>query len=125
MPLVLAIALGGAAGSVARWAVGAMSPPEAAFPWATLAVNVGGSLLLGMLLGAAIVSHAPDGLRLALTVGFCGGFTTFSTFSAETVRLLHVGAWSRAGAYVIASVLLAVASTAAGIAIGRAVSPAR
>ena len=125
MPLVLAIALGGAAGSVTRWALSSMSPPDAAFPWATLAVNVGGSLLLGMLLGAAIVSQAPDALRLALTVGFCGGFTTFSAFSAETVRLLQEGAWSRAGAYVVASVLLAVASTAAGLAIGRALSPAR
>ena len=123
MPLVLAIAIGGAAGSVARWAVGTLASPGATFPWATLAVNVGGSLLLGVLLGASLLATAPAELRLALTVGFCGGFTTFSTFSAETVRLLLDGAWVKAGAYVAASVLLSVAAAAAGIALGRALSP--
>jgi CrcB protein len=124
MPLVLAIALGGAAGSVARWSVG-MLAPDAAFPWATLGINVVGSLVLGLLLGAAVVEQAPTALRLALTVGFCGGFTTFSAFSVETVRLLQGGAWARAGAYAAASVFLAIAAAAAGLALGRAVSPAR
>ena len=122
MPLVLAIAIGGAAGSVARWAIGSLSPADATFPWATLAINVGGSLLLGVLLGAAFMASAPAHLRLALTVGFCGGFTTFSTFSAETVRLLEAGAWGRAATYAGVSVVLAISATAAGIALGRAIS---
>ncbi len=123
MPLVLAIALGGAAGSVARWWIGSLAP-DAAFPWATLAINVAGSLLLGMLVRAAVVSAAPAELRLALTVGFCGGFTTFSTFSLETVRMAQSGAWGRAGAYVLASVLLSLAAVAAGMYLGRLLSPA-
>ena len=123
MPLVLAIAVGGAAGSVARWAIGTLSAPDATFPWTTLAVNVGGSLLLGVLLGASLVATAPAESRLALTVGFCGGFTTFSTFSAESLRMIEAGAWGRAAAYVSLSVVLSIAAMATGIALGRALSP--
>lgn len=124
MPTVLAIALGGAAGSVARWWIGLLSPTHAVFPWATLAINVSGSLLLGILLSTHALVAVPAELRLALTVGFCGGFTTFSTFSAESVRLVQSGAWGRATAYIVASILLSLAAMAAGIALGRALSPA-
>lgn len=119
-----AVALGGALGSVARaWlgtAVGQLS--GAGFPWGTLLINVAGSALIGWF--AAVT--APDGRLLELAgwrvfvmVGVCGGFTTFSAFSLQTVELLQRGALGRAGAYVAGSVVLCVLGTWAGMALGR------
>jgi CrcB protein len=112
----LAVAAGGAAGSVARHAVGLWVGPHAApgFPWATLAVNLGGSLVLGGVM-AAVPADAPGHWRALLAVGFCGGFTTFSTFGAETVALLQARAYAVAAAYVAVSVAAGVAAVAAGL----------
>lgn len=113
---VLAVAIGGAAGSVSRYAVSlAMARASAGFPVGTLLVNVAGSLLIGVLLRATA-----DGTvsRAALTVGFCGGFTTFSAFSVETVALLQQGRTSRALLYVLVSIVLSVLATFAGLALG-------
>jgi CrcB protein len=117
---LLLVAAGGAAGSVARHLVGLTAlgaPPQ--FPWGTLAVNVVGSFVLGAVLGA-VPPGAPA--RLLLGTGLCGGFTTFSAFSAEAVALAERGQAGRAAAYVAASVALGVLAAAAGAAAGRAVT---
>jgi CrcB protein len=62
-------------------------------------------------------------LRAGLTIGFCGGFTTFSTFSLETIRLAESGNWQRAALYILASVVLSLAALAAGMAAARALNP--
>lgn len=120
MLLALAIAAGGAAGTLARFGISAwMAPVTIRFPFATLFINVVGSFLIGWLSGDW--SPVKDiTMRAALTIGFCGGFTTFSTFSIETVRMVHGGDARRAVTYVLASVILSVSAAALGVAAGRA-----
>ncbi|MBI2796617.1 MAG: fluoride efflux transporter CrcB [Gemmatimonadetes bacterium] len=116
----VAIALGGGLGSVARYALGlALERDQAHLPWATLAINVSGSLLLGFLARWFAATEATPALRLGLMMGLCGGYTTFSTFSLETARLLEIGAWGRATTYSLLSVALCVGATFAGFAIAR------
>jgi CrcB protein len=106
LPALVWIALGGAAGSVAR-ALVAQSLP-ARFPWATLLVNGLGSLLIGWLmarLGPGETGTAAA-LRHLLVAGFCGGFTTFSTFSWQTLEQMQKGQWGAAAANVLLSVAL-------------------
>jgi CrcB protein len=118
--MVLAIALGGAAGTLLRWWIGTLMPAtDHAFPLGTLLVNVSGSFALGFLARSLLATSVPPELRLALTVGVCGGFTTFSTFALESVRLLEAGHVARASAYVTASVVLSLAATAAGLSLAR------
>ena len=120
MPLVVAIALGGAAGTLARWWIGGLAQgASATFPTGTLMINIIGSFVLGFLGRYLLETSAPPELRLALTVGFCGGFTTFSTFSFETAALLEDGSFARAAAYVTASVVLSLAGTFGGLALAR------
>ena len=119
MPPWLCVALGSAAGGVARWLLaGALSRPGAAWPSGTLAVNVAGALLIG-LLARRLLGPDAELARLLLATGFCGGFTTFSAFSLETLRFVQDGKTGRAMAYVAASVVLSLAATAAGWALGR------
>jgi CrcB protein len=112
------VAVGSAIGGVARfWCVEAAAALfGATFPWGTLGVNIVGSLAVGVFFGAIAVGviESPAAARQFFSVGFCGGFTTFSAFSLQTVELALTGAWGRAALYVIASVLLCVAATAAG-----------
>ena len=114
---LLLVALGSAVGGALRFAVGTALAPRSplAFPTATLLVNVSGSLLLGLLLRDVRGPGDPTALRLALTVGLCGGFTTFSTFGLETVRLAQGGAPARAALYVVLSVGLSLAAVAVGL----------
>ncbi|MBL8642742.1 MAG: fluoride efflux transporter CrcB [Rhodospirillaceae bacterium] len=112
------VALGGAAGSVARYGVGqwsAMALGEG-FPWGTLIVNVVGSFIIGVV---TATSSASD-LRLLLAVGFCGGFTTFSAFSIQTLSLIQSGAWANAALNVVGSVMLCLLAVALGFALGGA-----
>ena len=120
MLFALAIAAGGAAGTLARFGISAwMAPVTIRFPFATLLINVVGSFLIGWLSGEW--SPVKDiTARAALTIGFCGGFTTFSTFSIETVRMVHGGDARRAATYVLASVVLSVSAAALGVAAARA-----
>ncbi len=115
------VAAGGAAGSVSRYllggALGRLSP---AFPAGTLTVNVLGSLAIGVVLQWAQANPTSSGpWRALLAAGFCGGFTTFSTFSAETVTLLEQGEAGKALLYAALSVLLCAAATFAGFALTR------
>ena len=120
MLFALAIAAGGAAGTLARFGISAwMAPVTIRFPFATLLINVVGSFLIGWLSGEW--SPVKDiTMRAALTIGFCGGFTTFSTFSIETVRMVHGGDVRRAATYVLASVVLSVSAAALGVLAARA-----
>lgn len=120
MLFALAIAAGGAAGTLARFGISAwMAPATIRFPFATLLINVLGSFLIGWLGGDW--SPVKDvTTRAALTIGFCGGFTTFSTFSLEIVRMVHGGDVRRAATYVVASVALSVSAAALGVLAARA-----
>jgi len=91
--ILLGVSLAGAAGAIARFVLdGAIKTRRTTvFPWATLVINVTGSLLLGVLTGLVIFHGTPGALRTVLGTGFCGGYTTFSTASFETVRLLQQG----------------------------------
>ena len=122
--LYLWVALGSAAGALARWTVaelmaggGGASGLAAGWPWATLAVNVAGSLLIGVL--AALVARHRGPLarlpaQLFLMTGFCGAFTTFSAFGLETMWLLQAGRPGTAIAYVACSVPLWLVAAWAG-----------
>lgn len=112
----LAVGLGGAAGSMTRYGLSCSLPAGSGFPLTTFAVNAAGSLLIG-LFASSLEGH-PMLLRL-LGVGFCGGFTTFSTFSADTVRLLRDGQCSQAVLYAGMSVAVCVAFAALGLWIGQ------
>ena len=114
---LLVVGLGGAIGSVARYSVGVwLAPVTGSFPWATLLVNVVGAFLIGWLARVFVAPDADHLTRLALTAGFCGGFTTFSTFSAETVQMVQQGRLKSAALYVAVSLTLGLAATIAGLA---------
>ena len=104
--------LGGGVGSVLRYLVA--SSIHASFPFATLAVNVGGSFAIGLLGGWGERFGWSEAMRLALTAGLCGGFTTFSTFSKESLALAHSGRWCAFSAYVFGSVAIGIAAVALG-----------
>src|ERR1700712_5729191 len=96
--LVLAVGAGGAAGSMLRYALGIAVTRAApgGFPWATLLINVTGAFLLGLPCRWMTGPGASAPLRAGLPAGFCGGYTTFSTFSYETLLLAEQGSWTRA-----------------------------
>lgn len=118
--IYLYVALGGAAGALARFAVGGWVTAWAGanFPWATLLINGSGSLLLGLVLARFSELPADLGIRAFLAVGFCGAFTTFSAFGYEAVSLLQRGSHATAFAYVAASVLFSLAAVFAGLWLG-------
>lgn len=122
------IAIGSALGGVSRYLVGGLvqRATGAGFPTGTLLVNVTGSFLLGLFLryGLETPTLTPE-LRAFLTIGFCGGYTTFSTFSYEAVALLEDGQWSRAAFYMGASLLLSIAATLLGLLAARGIIAAR
>ncbi|MFJ3821110.1 fluoride efflux transporter CrcB [Streptomyces nodosus] len=89
---------------------------DTVFPWGTLVVNVSGSLVLGLLTGAATAGHASPHLQLLLGMGLCGALTTYSTFSYETLRLTENGAGFFAAANVIASVTAGLGAAFTGAA---------
>ena len=118
------VALGGAVGRVIRYAVGVAVQSRSGldFPIATLLVNITGSLLLGFLIHYSLATPAisPE-VRALLTTGLCGGYTTFSTFSYETVALIQDGDWRRAALYVGLSVIGSILGVMLGIAGARQV----
>jgi CrcB protein len=109
------VALGGALGSVLRYLmVGTIGAP-----WGTVAVNVIGSFAIGLLF---VLLDARAGWQLFLMTGVLGGFTTFSAFSLDTLRLVEQGQVLLAGLYVVASVTLSLIASAAGVALARGVA---
>lgn len=116
MPLILAIAIGGAGGSVLRYYIGRaiQGPSPSGIPLGTLAVNVLGCLVVGALSRYFLGHDTSRTLQAALIVGFCGGFTTFSAFSLEAVGLLSGGQPGRAVGYVLLSVFGCLIATAIG-----------
>ncbi len=120
--MVWYVALGGAIGSVARYLVGltVQSRSGLDFPVGTLLVNLTGCLLLGFLARYLLETSAvsPE-VRALLTTGLCGGYTTFSTFSYETMTLIEDADWRRAALYVALSVLGALGATILGMASAR------
>jgi len=122
------VVVGSAAGGGARFLVGSFIQARTGgtFPFGTLLVNVAGSFLVGLFLRYSMESVAISAdVRGLLTAGFCGGFTTFSTFSWETLRLVEDGNYARATAYVLASVGLSLAAAFAGIGLARVILSAR
>jgi fluoride exporter len=117
------VAMGGALGSLARYAIATVLAERLAhpFPWMTLLVNVAGSFIIGLL--ASLGAHGvraldtPDA-RAFLMVGILGGFTTFSSFSLQTLELAQKGAWGMAAGYVVLSVVLCLGGVALGYAAG-------
>jgi CrcB protein len=120
----IAVALGGAIGSVGRfWLTGvmmALTGPR--FPWGTLLINVLGSFVIGLVAGLTLttgrIAMHPD-VRIFLMTGICGGFTTFSAFSLQTLELLQSGDTVSAMGYAIGSVVLCVVATYGGWALSR------
>ena len=118
--MIAYIALGGIVGTLARYLIqGVIQSRAVAFPVGTLAINVAGSFLLGFIVrlatGSTIVSAE---LRGGLTIGFCGAFTTMSTFSYESVTLLGDGDYARAMLYMSATIVGCVAAVLLGSALG-------
>ena len=124
----LLVALGGAIGSVARAWIALLSVRlvGAGFPWGTIVINVVGSLIIGMVAATALSPTRTlftQEVRIFLMVGFCGGFTTFSSFSLQTFELLREGRAAAALANVALSVVLCVMATAVGYMGAAAVAP--
>ena len=120
----LLVAAGGALGSCSRYALAGMVATRwPGFPWGTLAVNAIGSYLIGAILQVASATTSfPPEARIFLTVGVMGGFTTYSTFSYETVKLLQTGNWAMAAANAFGTLVLCVGLCWIGIVTGRAIA---
>jgi fluoride exporter len=123
--LIIAVAIGGAIGSVARYLVGIGSGKLFGldFPWGTLIINIVGSFLIGAFVELfALRWDLSQFWRVFLTIGICGGFTTFSTFSLDAYLLMDRGQLGAGAAYMAASVLLSIGGLYAGLQLIRAVS---
>ena len=122
-PVVL-VSLGGALGANARYWLSWWMRHQAwaaGFPWATLLTNIVGSILLGIILVVTLenLHQQHRSMYLLLGTGFCGAFTTFSTFEYETLELIHRGFWGRALAYVGVSFLAGLAGVAIAVFVTR------
>ena len=113
------VALGGALGSVGRFGLGQALARYDAFPYGTLLANVLGSLIIGLCAGLFDADQKSRPAGLFLMAGFCGGFTTFSTFSLQTLELMQQQAWLKAGGNMFLSVALCLFGTWLGFLIGQ------
>ncbi len=123
MNRLLAVALGGAFGAVSRYLISgwvARLTHESPFPYGTLAVNVAGSFLLGLMMGLGGEGRLmlPPAVRVVLGIGFLGAFTTFSTFSYETIEALRIGDFRVAIGNTVISVVTALAACWLGLELG-------
>jgi CrcB protein len=124
MGAYLAVAVGGAIGSVARfWMTGAMTTLTGPrFPWGTLAINILGSFIIGLVAGVTLtparMGMHPD-VRIFFMTGICGGFTTFSAFSLQTLALIQTGDVVPAFGYILGSVALCLLAVWGGWLLGR------
>lgn len=120
---LLLIGIGGLCGTVARYLVDTWitDATHATFPWGTLVINVTGSFAIGLLFVLTVERGSlPAELRAPLGIGFLGGYTTFSTFMLESLRLAQDGSWTLAVANIAGSVLLGLVAVVAGVALARA-----
>lgn len=115
MMTIVSVAIGGAVGALGRYLISKWITTGTTFPWATLVVNSLGSIVLGLLVGLLLTWSAPDWLRHGVIVGMLGAFTTFSTFSMETVLLLQQGQARLAFGYVAASLILGIGLAFIGV----------
>lgn len=116
--LVIAVAAGGALGSVARYLAGIASGRLLGFdfPWGTFIINIAGSFLIGVFAESfALKWDVSQAVRVFLIVGICGGFTTFSTFSLDSYVLMQRGEMWQAAAYMAGSVVLSIGALFAGL----------
>jgi CrcB protein len=114
----LYVTIGGALGSLARYAISVWAlPVSRALPWGTIGINILGSFIIGFF-GTLTLAQGrypvAENIRLFVMIGICGGFTTFSSFSLQTLELIRGGAMMRAGANIVLSVALCVAAVALG-----------
>ena len=108
--------LGGGVGSVFRFMISRMVDyKEGTFPYATLLANIISSLILGILMGWIIKHGMSVQNKLLLLTGFCGGFSTFSTFSGESLHLFQKGQWGLASCYILVSIMTGIASVLIGV----------
>lgn len=116
--LYLYLAAGGVAGTIARYRVGVWAATWSAsgFPWGTVIVNLAGSFILGFATRTTAAVPVSPEVRGLIAIGFCGAFTTFSTFSLDTVSLVQQGAWGRAAVYAFGSLALGLLALIAGLA---------
>jgi CrcB protein len=116
MGMMLAVGVGGGIGALARYYIAGWIQGASAFPWGIFAVNITGGLLMGMIVeaGALRLNLSPE-LRAFLTIGILGGYTTFSTFSLDSVLLLQKGEYAQATFYMIGSVVFSVLALVAGL----------
>jgi len=121
--LFIAVGIGGLIGAPTRYLLdrAVTARLRSDLPWGTFAINASGSLLLGLLTGLSISGRLGDLPTALLATGFCGAYTTFSTFTFETVRLLEDGRLLEAAGNVAVSVAVGLAAAGAGLAIGLAV----
>lgn len=121
--LFLVVALGGLVGAPSRYLLdrAVTQRVESEAPWGTLAVNVSGSLALGFFTGLSAAGRLPAVPAALVETGFCGAYTTFSTFTFETVRLLEDGRVLHAAGNALGSLVVGLGAAAAGLAIGLAV----
>jgi len=115
------VGIGGFLGSIGRYLIQTMVPHKAGiFPWGTFIVNIVGCLILGIIYGIAeknkLMTHEA---RLFFAIGFCGSFTTFSTFAAENLNLLQIGSYTNMVLNIVASVILGLAAVYLGISFTR------
>jgi CrcB protein len=118
--VVIAVAVGGFIGAPLRFLVDRFvtDRTETDLPVGTFLINVSGSLLLGLLTGLEIRGHLPEVAKALVAVGFCGAFTTFSTWSFETVRLLEGREYLHAALNAVGGLIVGLAAAGAGMALG-------
>jgi fluoride exporter len=122
MRTILFLALAGAAGTLSRYGVGSLAQRLTGngFPYGTLIINTLGCLAIGYVMQIALNTNIiPSGERIIITIGFVGSFTTFSTFSYETIRLFADGAWVSGVLNMVMNVGLGLTATVLGMLLGR------
>lgn len=119
----LYVFIGGGIGAVCRYAISlGINPSSKGFPYATLAANFASSIILGLLIGYYLGKVVPDRQKLLLMTGFCGGFSTFSTFSAETYNLINSQSFGIAITYVLSSIIICVLAIGLGVLLGKSLA---
>lgn len=115
------VGFGGAIGAMTRYLI-SLIPWRGSFPILTLLTNLAGAFFIGFIVGVAEKKNLPSSIILFLKTGFCGGFTTFSTFSLETYGLLEKGNYVMAGCYMILSMVFCLAGVVGGIYLAREIN---